>query len=93
MSRPLRSLILPLLAFFPAGTPAIGQVDRSLGTTAQGESLRGQAQFLRGMAWYELGTARANAIDQQSLEAWNRSVQAAYAQDLADRARRLASRR
>jgi len=63
------------------------------GGTAQGDAHRGQAIFLRGMAWYELGTAQVNVLNQQAMESWNRSVQAGYEQHLLERARRVATRR
>src|SRR6478672_5986330 len=70
-----------------------GQVVGYSGSTAQGDALRGQESFLRGMAWYELGSAQAAAINQDTVEAWNRSVQAGYNQYLLERARRAATRR
>jgi hypothetical protein len=63
------------------------------GSTPHGDAARGQAQFLRGMAWYELGEARARAIDADTIAAWNRSVQAGYNQYLLERARRSADRK
>jgi hypothetical protein len=68
-------------------------VDGYGGRTPQGDALRGGAQFLRGMAWYEIGSAEATALNQQALAEWNRSVQAGYQQYLLDRARRAADRR
>jgi hypothetical protein len=68
-------------------------VDGYAGRTPQGDALRGNAQFLRGMAWYEVGSAQAMALNQQALAEWNRSVQAGYEQYLLDRARRVADRR
>jgi hypothetical protein len=33
------------------------------GSTPQGDILRGQGHFLKGMAWYELNAARARELD------------------------------
>ncbi len=48
------------------------------GATAQGDALRAQGQYLRGMAWYNFGAARAAAIEVEAQAAWNRAVQADY---------------
>jgi hypothetical protein len=45
------------------------------------------------MAWYELGTARAKALESEAVIAWNRAVRADYEQYLAGRARRSAAKR
>ena len=62
------------------------------GSTLQGDILRGQGQFLKGMAWYEVGSAQARAIDAQTMIAWNRAVQESYNQYLIERARHSAGR-
>jgi hypothetical protein len=62
------------------------------GSTLQGDALRGQGQFLKGMAWYELGAAQARAIDVQTMTAWNQAVQAGYQAYLLDRATRAAAK-
>ena len=51
------------------------------GSTIEGDVLRGQGQFLKGMAWYELNAARARELDVQTsreLDQWNREVYEAY---------------
>ena len=70
-----------------------GQFDDGRGGTVQGEALRGQRRFLRGMAWYDLGSARARALEADAVFAWNRAVQADYHQYLLDRARRTSARK
>ena len=69
------------------------QPDEGRGTTAEGDALRGQGRFLRGMAWYELGTAQAQALEAEAVIAWNRAVRADYEQYLAGRARRSAAKK
>ena len=44
-------------AGFVSGHGAQAQFFQGRESAVQGESLRGQAQFLRGMTWYELGAA------------------------------------
>ena len=61
------------------------------GSTVQGDILRGEGQFLKGMAWYELNAAKAREIDAKTaieLERWNREVY----EPVAQRADRLARR-
>ncbi len=48
---------------------------------------------MRGMAWYELGSARAEALNAQTVAEWNRAVQADYNRFLMDRAAKIASRK
>ena len=69
-----------------------GQVGPGAGATVQGDALRGQGRFLRGMAWYELGEARANALEAEAVFSWNRAVQADYQRYLLERAGRSAAR-
>src|SRR5262245_11062556 len=63
------------------------------GATVQGDALRGEGRFLRGMGWYELETAQAQALETEAVIAWNRAVQADYEQYLAARAMRSASKK
>ncbi len=63
------------------------------GATADGEALRAQGQYLRGMAWYNFGAARAAAMDAEAQAAWNRAVRADYARELAERADRRAAKK
>jgi hypothetical protein len=56
------------------------------GSTAQGDILRGQGQFLKGAAWYEINAARAWEIDARTAmeeERWNREVFESYGRELA----------
>ncbi|WP_406695427.1 hypothetical protein V5E97_30830 [Singulisphaera sp. Ch08] len=76
-----------------SGPELCAQSVEGLGATAQGDALRGQGRFMRGMAWYELGAAQAQAIEAEAVFAWNRSVQADYEQYLAGRARRAAAKK
>src|SRR4051794_12440162 len=76
--------------------PVVGpwwQVAEGQGVTAQGDAFRGQGRFLRGMAWYELGEARAKALEADAVLAWNRAVQADYQRYLLERAGRAAARK
>jgi hypothetical protein len=64
------------------------------GSTAQGDILRGEGQFLKGMAWYELNAAKAREIDLKTaheLDQWNREVYEAYQRELAATAARRRS--
>lgn len=70
-----------------------GQGQRFGGVTAEGEALRSRGQYLRGMAWYNFGAARAAAIDVEAQAAWNRAVRAEYARELAERADRRTARK
>jgi hypothetical protein len=77
-----------------ASAPAAAAQDTAVGgTTVVGDSLRAQGRFLRGMAWYQVGTARAEALETAAAAEWNRSVQADYNRYLLERANRIASRR
>jgi hypothetical protein len=42
------------------------------GSTPEGDLLRGQGQFLKGMGWYELNSAKANAINAKTEMEWRR---------------------
>jgi hypothetical protein len=87
---------IPLLAaagLFFGHNDAFAQRVDGIGVTAPGDNLRGRGQFLRGMAWYELGTARANAIQAEAVFEWNRAVRADYEGYLNARANHLATRR
>jgi hypothetical protein len=57
------------------------------GSTPQGDILRGQGAFLRGAAWYEVGSAKARAIDANTAKAisdWNREIYSDYMQNRAE---------
>jgi hypothetical protein len=82
-------LVLAVLLAVGAGARAQGFG----GATAQGEAIRAEGQYLRGMAWYNFGAARAAAIDAEAQAAWNRAVQADYQRYLDERASRLAARK
>ena len=67
----------PAVALILATGPGLGcGQDAGLGTTAQGGAIRGQGQFLRGMAWYEVGSAEAMSVGVDAAIAWNRAVRA-----------------
>ena len=70
MSEPTRfaCVTAAALVLSAAGT-AVGQ----RGATVQGDALSGQGRFLRGMAWYDLETAQAGAIEADAVFAWNRA--------------------
>jgi hypothetical protein len=56
--------VTALLLSFLMSEPSLQAQDVVLpGSTVQGNILRGQGQFLKGMAWYELSAARAREID------------------------------
>ncbi len=67
--------------------------DEGRGTTVEGDALRSRGRFLRGMAWHELGTAQAKALESEAVIAWNRAVRADYEQYLAGRALRSAAKK
>jgi hypothetical protein len=57
------------------------------GSTVQGDILRGQGQFLKGAAWYEINAAKARELDAETaieLERWNREVYEAYQRERVD---------
>jgi hypothetical protein len=83
---PAVALILAMGPGFSRGQ-AVGP-----GSTAQGGVIRGQGQFLRGMAWYEVGSAEALSVGIDAEIAWNREVRANYDQYLRDRAQRSAAK-
>ena len=61
------------------------------GSTVQGDILRGQGSYLKGMAWYELNAARARELDVKTareLDQWNWEVYEAYQRELAASAAR-----
>lgn len=65
----------------------------SPGSTAQGDILRGQGQFLRGRAMYELYSAKGRQLDAQTaiaVENWNRGVYDSY---MRERAARIQARK
>src|SRR4051812_8388961 len=72
---------------------ASAQENGPQGLSAPGEALRAQGRFLRGMAWYDLGSARAAAIEADAQAEWNRTVRADYERYLLDRANRLATKK
>ncbi len=63
------------------------------GATPEGDHARAQGRYLRGLAWYELGTARGASLDAAAVAEWSRSVRAEYQSYLAARAARTSSRR
>ncbi len=76
-----------LLLTFLMSAPSIKAQDVVYpGSTAQGDILRGQGQFLKGAAWYEINAARAREIDAKTAieqERWNREVYESYGRELA----------
>ena len=44
------------------------------GSTVQGDVLRGQGQFLKGAAWYELNAAKARSIDVRTAPSWTSGI-------------------
>jgi hypothetical protein len=83
----------PAVALILTMGPGLGRgQDAGLGATAQGGAIRGQGQFLRGMAWYEAGSAEAMSVGVDAEIAWNRAVRANYDQYLRDRAQRSAAK-
>jgi uncharacterized protein (TIGR03067 family) len=51
------------------------------GSTIEGDVLRGQGQFLKGAAWYELNKAQADALNAKTMIAWNRELSRVYAEE------------
>lgn len=82
------------LAVLGVATPALPAQDVVFpGSTVQGDVLRGQGQFLKGAAMYELYSAQGRAIDAQTamaVQRWNAEVYDAY---LRARSAHLQSRR
>src|SRR4051794_23777037 len=73
--------------------PALRGQAYQRGATVQGDASRSQGRFLRGMAWYELGTAQAGALETDAVASWNRAVQADYQQYLLEKAGRSDARK
>lgn len=90
-----RAFTCVYIGVFTAGlsAAAVAHAQHAGGASVPGEALRAQGRYLRGMAWYELGSARAGAIEADAVAAWNRAVQADYSQYLLDRARRAAAKK
>jgi len=90
-ARSVTTLLLTLLV----SAPSLQSQDVVLpGSTAQGDILRGQGQFLKGAAWYEINAARAREIDARTAieqERWNREVYESYERELAAAAARKRS--
>jgi hypothetical protein len=85
------TLLLTLLMSAP---PILAQDVVPPGSTVQGDILRGQGQFLKGMAWYELNAAKVREIDVKTaheLDQWNREVYEAYQRELTASAARRRS--
>jgi hypothetical protein len=75
-------------------TATSAQVDDRAGSTVQGDILRGEGQYLRGAAWYELNAAKAASINTDTamkIDAWNRQVYDAYMQERAAHLQRRAN--
>jgi hypothetical protein len=87
--------IIGLTVIAMMSAPVVGAQDVVYpGSTPQGDILRGQGQFLKGMAWYELNAAKARELDVKTareLEQWNREVYEAYQRELNESAARLRS--
>jgi hypothetical protein len=88
-------LLTHLLCLLLVSLPSIQAQDVVLpGSTLEGDILRGQGQFLKGMAWYELNAARARELDVKTareLDQWNREVYEAYERELVASAARRRS--
>jgi uncharacterized protein (TIGR03067 family) len=80
--------VTALLCFLIMSAPSIRAQDLVLpGSTLEGDILRGQGQFLKGAAWYEINAAKAREIDARTaieLERWNREVYEDYQRERAD---------
>lgn len=88
-ARPRKAAAVFLVATAVAGFASHSR-PHARGQTVQGDALRSEGRFLRGMAWYEVGAAQSQALAADALHAWNQAVRADYEQYLADRARRAA---
>jgi hypothetical protein len=80
--------LMSALCLFAAAVPAALQAQDVVfpGSTVQGDILRGQGQFLKGAAMYDLYSARGRAIDTQTaiiVEKWNEEVYNAYMRERA----------
>jgi hypothetical protein len=94
MSKPrMYAYVLSLVVILVLSPRLTAQDVGFQGSTSQGDAGRSMGRFLRGMAWYELGSAQARAIDMDTIIAWNQAVQTSYNRDLQERARRFASRK
>lgn len=58
------------------------------GSTVQGDILRGQGQFLKGAAWYEVGSAQANVLNTKAAIEWEKWNQQLYRDYMRERAAR-----
>jgi hypothetical protein len=61
--------------------------------TPEGDALRAEGRFLQGMAWYNFGAARSEAINAEAQAAWNRAVREDYKRFLADQADRRSAKK
>ncbi len=59
------------------------------GSTVYGDAKRGEAQFLKGLAWYELHSARARSIEAATQRANEEWLRKSYEFDQAQRAARI----
>jgi hypothetical protein len=75
-------------------TVALGLCSAALhAQTVQGDILRGAGRYLAGAGWYNLNTARADAINVETWKSYNREVQRLYTDYMEDRARHSNFRR
>jgi len=89
-----KSLIVLLISGILAARSVKGQDVVLPGSTVQGDILRGQGQYLKGMAWYELNAARARELDVKTareLDQWNWEIYEAYQREIAAAAARRRS--
>jgi hypothetical protein len=76
---------LLVLLFIPA--IANGQVivgGSPAGSTVAGDRLRGEGEFLKGAAWYQLNSAKATSINVDSTIRWNEELRRQYEANLND---------
>ncbi|WP_337175161.1 DUF1080 domain-containing protein [Paludisphaera sp.] len=79
--RRLAAFVLTAGVFLGDGRASAQQDVVFPGSTVEGDRLRGEGQFLKGMAWYNISAARARAIDEENERKWiafNESMLGAY---------------